>query len=233
MMQRPKARILVVEDDPALLHGLVDVLVYNGYDVKGLEDGGRGLDAGLNDSFDLLLLDVMLPVLDGFSICKEIRKKKPNQGVIMITAKGAEDDIVTGFNAGADDYISKPFSLREVMVRIEAVLRRTGKNPDDIEFAYHGVFFDGNNLLAQYQLETIELTRKEMDIIAYLYVHRDRIVSKKELLTEVWHYADADIETRTVDIHMLKLRKKISQLIGDTPLINTIRGEGYRLEPEK
>ena len=232
-MKRPKARILVVEDDPALLRGLVDVLVYNGYEVKGVEDGGRGLDTGLHDVFDLLLLDVMLPTLDGFSICKEIRKKKPNQGIIMITAKGAEDDIITGFNAGADDYISKPFSLREVMVRIEAVLRRTGKNPGDVEFTYQDIFFDGKKLMAKYQNATIELTRKEMDIIAYLYHHRDRIVSKKELLTDVWHYADADIETRTVDIHMLKLRKKITQLIGDTPLINTIRGEGYRLKPEK
>ena len=232
-MQKPKARILVVEDDPALLRGLVDVLVYNGYEVKGVEDGGRGLDVSLHDAFDLLLLDVMLPTLDGFSICKEVRKKKPNQGIIMITAKGAEDDIITGFNAGADDYISKPFSLREVMVRIEAVLRRTGKNPGDVEFIYQDIFFDGKNLMAQYQNATIELTRKEMDIIAYLHRHRDRIVSKKELLTDVWHYADADIETRTVDIHMLKLRKKITQLIGDAPLINTIRGEGYRLEPEK
>lgn len=232
-MQRPKARILVVEDDPALLRGLVDVLVYNGYEVKGIEDGGLGLKAGLHETFDLLLLDVMLPTLDGFSICKEIRKKKPVQGIIMITAKGAEDDIVTGFNAGADDYISKPFSLREVMVRIEAVLRRTGKNPGDAEFEIHDIFFDGKNLVAQAKSKSIELTRKEMDIITYLHFHRDRIVSKKELLTEVWHYAVADIETRTVDIHMLKLRKKIVQLIGDAPFINTIRGEGYRLEPEK
>ena len=232
-MVRPKARILVVEDDPALLRGLVDVLVYNGYEVKGVEDGGQGLDAGLSGAYDLFLLDVMLPTLDGFSICKEIRKKKPGQGIIMITAKGAEDDIVTGFNAGADDYISKPFSLREVMVRIEAVLRRTGKQLGDVEFIFQDILFDGKNLVAQYQNESVELTRKEMDIITYLHHHRDRIVSKKELLTEVWHYADADIETRTVDIHMLKLRKKIAQLIGDTPLITTIRGEGYRLEPEK
>jgi two-component system response regulator RegX3 len=232
-MERPKANILVVEDDPALLRGLLDVLVYNGYEVKGVEDGGQGLKAALNESFDLLLLDVMLPTLDGFSICKEIRKKKPAQGIIMITAKGAEDDIVTGFNAGADDYISKPFSLREVMVRIEAVLRRTGKDPGDVEFKFHDIFFNGKNLVAQAENQSIELTRKEMDIMAYLHRHRDRIVSKKELLTEVWHYADADIETRTVDIHMLKLRKKMSALIGDAPLINTIRGEGYRLEPEK
>jgi two-component system response regulator RegX3 len=232
-MQPPKARILVVEDDPALLRGLLDVLVYNGYAVKGVEDGGRGLDAGLKGAFDLILLDVMLPTLDGFSICKEVRKKKPGQGIIIITAKGSEDDVVTGFNAGADDYISKPFSLREVMVRVEAVLRRTGKNPGDVEIRFRDIFFDGKNLIAEYQDKTLELTRKEMDIIAYLHRHRDRIVSKKELLTEVWHYADADIETRTVDIHMLKLRKKIAGLIGDTPFVNTIRGEGYRLEPER
>ena len=207
-MQIPKARILVVEDDPALLRGLLDVLVYNGYEVKGVEDGGQGLDAGLKEAFDLILLDVMLPTRDGFSICKEVRKKKPGQGIIIITAKGSEDDIVTGFNAGADDYISKPFSLREVMVRVEAVLRRTGKNLGDVEIRFHGIFFDGKNLIAEYQNQTLELTRKEMDIITHLYRHRDRIVSKKELLTEVWQYADADIETRTVDIHMLKLRKK-------------------------
>ncbi len=232
-MKTPKARILVVEDDAALLRGLLDVLVYNGYEVKGVEDGGQALDTGLNDVFDLILLDVMLPTLDGFSICKEIRKQKPSQGIIMITAKGAEDDIVTGFNAGADDYISKPFSLREVMVRVEAVLRRTGKNPGDVEIRLRDIVFDGKNLIAEHHNQIAELTRKEMDIIAYLYRHRDRIVSKKELLTEVWHYADAEIETRTVDIHMLKLRKKISSLIGDTPFVNTIRGEGYRLEPEK
>jgi DNA-binding response OmpR family regulator len=232
-MKVPKARILIVEDDAALLRGLLDVLVYNGYDVKGVEDGGQALDTGLKEVFDLILLDVMLPTLDGFSICKEIRKQKPSQGIIMITAKGAEDDIVTGFNAGADDYISKPFSLREVMVRVEAVLRRTGKNPGDVVIRLHDIVFDGENLIAEYQNQTSELTRKEMDIISYLHRHRERIVSKKELLTEVWHYADADIETRTVDIHMLKLRKKIASLIGETPFVNTIRGEGYRLEPEK
>ncbi len=229
-MKKPKARILVVEDDMALLRGLLDVLVFNGYEVKGVEDGGVGLRVGVDEQFDLILLDVMLPTLDGFSICKEIRKEKPTQGIIIITAKGAEDDIVTGFKAGADDYITKPFSLREVMVRVEAVLRRTGKNLGDEEVHCRGIFFDGKNLNAQVKDLVVELTRREMDIVIYLHRHKDRIVSKKELLIEVWHYADADIETRTVDIHMLKLRKKITTLIGDTPLISTIRGEGYRLE---
>jgi DNA-binding response OmpR family regulator len=230
-MKQPKARILVVEDDTALLRGLLDVLVFNGYEVKGVEDGGVGRRVGIDEHFDLILLDVMLPTLDGFSVCKEIRKEKPNQGIIIITAKGAEDDIVTGFKAGADDYITKPFSLREVMVRVEAVLRRIGKNLGDEEVNCHGIFFDGKNLKAFAGEQSVELTRREMDIIIYLHRRRDRIVSKKELLTEVWRYADADIETRTVDIHMLKLRKKITALIGDVQLIETVRGEGYRLTP--
>ena len=229
-MKKTKARILVVEDDTALLRGLLDVLVFNGYEVKGVEDGGVGRRVGVDEQFDLILLDVMLPTMDGFSICKEIRKEKPTQGIIIITAKGAEDDIVTGFKAGADDYITKPFSLREVMVRVEAVLRRTGKNLGDEEVHCRGIFFDGKNLNAGTQDRLVDLTRREMDIVIYLHRHKDRIVSKKELLTEVWQYADADIETRTVDIHMLKLRKKIATLIGDTPLISTIRGAGYRLE---
>ena len=233
LMKQPKARILVVEDDSSLLRGLMDVLVFNGYEARGAEDGGQGLKAGLEEQFDLILLDVMLPTLDGFTICKEIRRKKPNQGIIMITAKGSEDDIVTGFKAGADDYISKPFSLREVMVRVEAVLRRAGKNLGDQEIHFRDIFFDGKNLKAGFKERSVELTRREMDIILYLHRHRDRIVSKKELLTEVWHYADADIETRTVDIHMLKLRKKIAALIEDTEdttFFATIRGEGYRLQ---
>jgi DNA-binding response OmpR family regulator len=229
-MKQLKARILVVEDDTALLRGLLDVLVFNGYEVKGVEDGGVGLKVALDERFDLILLDVMLPTRDGFSICREIRRQKPTQGVIIITAKGAEDDIVTGFKAGADDYITKPFSLREVMVRVEAVLRRTGKNLGEEEVDCRDIFFDGKNLIARARDQSVELTRREMDIVIYLHRHKDRIVGRKELLTEVWHYADADIETRTVDIHMLKLRKKISALIGDTPLITTIRGEGYRLE---
>lgn len=228
-MNESKARILVVEDDSALLNGLMDVLVFNGYDVKGFEDGGLGLTAAVEEQFDLILLDVMLPTLDGFSICKEIRKKKPAQGIIIITAKGAEDDIVTGFKSGADDYIPKPFSLREVMVRVEAVLRRTGKSLGDEEIHYRGIFFDGRNLKAEHADKSVEMTRREMDIVVHLHRHQDRIVSKKELLIEVWHYADADIETRTVDIHILKLRKKIAALVGDSPFIDTIRGEGYRL----
>jgi two-component system response regulator RegX3 len=231
-MQKPKARILVVEDDPAILNGLQDVFVFNGYESTGVEDGGEGLKKALEEEYDLIILDVMLPTLDGFSICKKVRKEKPGQGIIIITAKGAEDDIVVGFKAGADDYISKPFSLRELMVRVEAILRRAGKNLGDEGVLLRGILFEGKTLTASYDGHTVELTRREMDIILYLSRHRDRIVSKKELLGEVWNYSDTDIETRTVDIHILKLRKKITSLIHDTPFIVTIRGEGYRLELE-
>ena len=232
-MKKHKASILVVEDDTAILQGLLDVLVFNGYQAAGVEDGGEGLEKALEERHDLIILDVMLPTLDGFTICKKVRKEKPNQAIIILTAKGSEDDIVTGFKAGADDYVSKPFALRELMVRVEAVLRRAGKALGDEQVHSHGIFFDGKTLLATYNEDVMELTRREMDIIHYLYRKRDQIVSKKELLTEVWNYADPDIETRTVDIHMLKLRKKISSLIGDIPFILTVRGEGYRLEPEQ
>ncbi|MBC2715397.1 MAG: response regulator transcription factor [Desulfobacteraceae bacterium] len=229
-MKNSKASVLIVEDDPAILNGLLDVLVFNGYQPTGCDDGGEGLSKALDVRFDLILLDVMLPTVDGFSICREIRRKKPDQPIIMLTAKGAETDIVTGFKSGADDYISKPFSLRELMVRIEAVLRRSGKNLGDEQLTIQGIFFDGSNLNAAFGIQTIELTRREMDIIVYLHHHSSRIVSKKELLLKVWNYSDAEIETRTVDIHIQKLRKKIASLIGETPFLLTIRGEGYRLD---
>jgi len=232
-MKQPKARILIVEDDPAILTGLQDVLVFNGYTADGEPDGAQGLAAALAQAYDLVLLDVMLPSMDGFAICKQLRQEKPGQAIIMITAKGAENDIITGFKSGADDYVSKPFSLRELLVRVEAVLRRSGKHMGDEQLAYAGISFDGLNLRASCGEITQELTRREMDIIVYLSRHQHRIVSKKELLTEVWHYADADIETRTVDIHMLKLRKKITNLNPQAVLIHTIRGQGYRLEPDK
>jgi len=230
-MATGKARILVVEDDNAIRNGLLDVLVFNGYQAEGASEGDRGLTRALEAPFDLVILDVMLPAMDGFAICRRLRTHKPRLGILMLTAKGAEDDIVSGFQAGADDYVSKPFSLRELMVRIEALLRRAGKLPGEEEIHWRGIVFSGLTLEATRGEQKSVLTRREMDIVAYLHHHRDRIVPKKELLTEVWQYADADIETRTVDIHLLKLRKKLSELTGGEALIQTVRGQGYRLEP--
>ena len=231
-MAETKSHILIVEDDPAIRNGLSDVLVFNGYSVTAVEDGREGFELLRNTHFDLVLLDVMLPSMDGFTICRETRSEKPTQPIIMITAKGAEDDIVTGFKAGADDYITKPFSLRELTVRVEAILRRSGKPLGDEQVSIRDVVFDGRNLVVQHSGKTAAITRKEMDIIIYLHRFQERIVAKKELLTEVWHYTDAGVETRTVDIHMLKLRKKIQSLGFPGDFITTIRGEGYRLEHE-
>jgi DNA-binding response OmpR family regulator len=229
-MQPAKTRILVVEDDPAIASGLCDVLVFNGYHAETVADGNKGCESALAGAWDLILLDVMLPGMDGFSICREIRRHRPTQPVILLTAKGSEEDIVTGFTAGADDYVSKPFSLRELMVRVEAVLRRSGKAMGDERIRCGNILFDGRNLQAACEDRTAALTRREMDILVYLFRHRERIVSKVELLTEVWHYKDPGIETRTVDIHILKLSKKIASLTDGSGLIETVRGEGYRLE---
>ena len=231
-MNHSKAHILIVEDDPAILKGLCDVLVFNGYLADGVPDGVDGCEAALSGKYDLVLLDVMLPRKDGFAICREIRQCRPSQPVIMITAKGSEDDIVTGFTAGADDYVSKPFSLRELIVRVEAVLRRSGRPMGDEQIRSGDILFDGLKLQATRRDRTEALTRREMDILIYLFRNRKRIVSKAELLTEVWHYKDPGIETRTVDIHILKLRKKIASLTDGRGLIETVRGEGYRLEPD-
>ena len=227
-MRDAKARVLVVEDDPAILHGLQDLLIFNGYAVNGIGDGGQGLAAALTGAYDLVLLDVMLPTLDGFTICRQLRRERPAQPVIMLTAKGAEADVIDGFKAGADDYVSKPFSLRELMVRVEAVLRRSGKPVGDACIVHKQMRFDGRNLRATCGERLQELTRREMEILTYLHRHQARIVPKSELLAQVWHYADATIETRTVDIHLLKLRKKLNQLNPDHGLIETVRGEGYR-----
>jgi len=228
-----KAEILIVEDDPALLQGLLDVLVFNGYTARGEEDGVTGLKTALENRFDLVILDVMLPGMDGFSICSGIRKKKPEQAIMMLTAKGSEDDIVGGLQAGADDYMKKPFSLRELMARVETLLRRTGglSLPEE-NLQLGALCFDPVRLVAQANSREIELTRREMDIIYYLNAHKNRIVSKQELLKKVWNYVVTDLETRTVDIHIQKLRKKIKELQGEKSLIVTVRGEGYRLGVE-
>ncbi len=224
-----KITILIVEDDPALLTGLLAVLVFNGYAATGEKDGIVGFQTALENRFDLVILDVMLPGMDGFSICGEIRKKKPEQAIMMLTAKGSEDDIVDGLQAGADDYMKKPFSLRELMARVEALLRRSGSLIPEEMLQLGTLLFDPVRLTVQKENEEVELTRREMTIIYYLNAHRNRIVSKQELLKKVWNYIVTDLETRTVDIHMQKLRKKIKELLGDQQLIITVRGEGYRL----
>ena len=226
-----KAKLLIVEDEIAIQQGLVDLFVFNGYDVEAYSDGKEGLDAALNGHFDLILLDVMLPSMDGFSICNAIRQQSRRQPIIMLTAKNAEEDVINGLTLGADDYIAKPFSIRELLLRVEAILRLSGKKEvqDALKIGEH-LTVDTVNLSGNFKGEAILFTRREIDVLCYLNENQQRPVSRKELLTEIWKYSpNADIDTRTVDIHIAKLRKKI-ELDHKHPVhLVTVRGEGYKL----
>ncbi len=231
-MADARTRILVVEDDTAILNGLLDLFIFHGYDAEGAEDGEHGLERAIEGSFDLVLLDVMLPGMDGFSICEALRKRRPSQAVLMLTAKGSEEDVVRGLRTGADDYVTKPFSIGELLARVEALLRRVGKSGGQERLALGGLVFDGSALTAFNGESSVDLTRREMDIVLHLHAKAPGIVSRQELLAEVWGYGDADIETRTVDSHVVKLRRKLEQIAGNRQFILTVRGEGYRLAPE-
>jgi DNA-binding response OmpR family regulator len=231
-MEQGKPRILIVEDEAAIRDGLTDVLVYHGYRVDAVGDGREGLKKALSGQYDLLLLDVMLPGTDGFSICDEVRKVDREQPIIMLTAKTSDDDIVNGLSLGADDYIGKPFSVAQLVLRVKAVLRRSRTGlalaaqitlGGDIEI-------DTRNLTGRRGSEALAFTRREIEILQYLQQNADRPVSRDELLTRVWGYdRTADIETRTVDIHIAKLRRKIEPDAQEPRNLITVRGAGYRL----
>ena len=228
-----KARILIVEDETAIRTGLVDIFVYHGYEVDFAEHGEEGLSKALSGLFDLILLDVMLPGIDGFEICNRIRAQDRQQAVIMLTAKSSDEDIIQGLTLGADDYVSKPFSVTQLVLRVQAVLRRSGigeSTEREIRLP-NGLLVDTENLSAD---EGITFTRREMDVLQYLYSQVERPVPREELLIKVWGYAShMEIETRTVDIHIAKLRRKIEKNPAQPECIVTIRGAGYRLMPAK
>ena len=224
-----KVRILIVEDEAAIRSGLVDVFVYHGYEVETAEHGETGLKLALGGSFDLVLLDVMLPGIDGFEICNRIRQQDRQQPVIMLTAKSSDDDIVQGLTLGADDYVAKPFSVTQLVLRVQAVLRRSGAGEAAAREIHlvNGLVIDTENLSAG---DDIVFTRREMDLLQYLAQQADRPVAREELLARVWGYANhMDIETRTVDIHIAKLRRKIEADPSAPQAIVTVRGAGYRL----
>jgi two-component system response regulator RegX3 len=231
-MEQPKPRILVVEDEAAIREGVADVLVFHGYRVDAVGDGKQGLEKALSGQYDLLLLDVMLPGRDGLSICDEIRKVDRDQPIIMLTAKTSDEDIVNGLALGADDYIAKPFSVAQLVLRVKAVLRRSRagialatqiKLDGDVEI-------DTRNLSGRRGDEALTFTRREIEILQYLQQNAERPVSRDELLTRVWGYdRTAEIETRTVDIHIAKLRRKIEVDVKEPRNLVTVRGAGYRL----
>ena len=228
-----KLKVLVVEDEPAIRTGVMDLLVFHGYEVESAPDGREGLELALSGRFDLVLLDVMMPSMNGFEVCDRIRKVDRTQPIIMLTAKVSEEDIVQGLRLGADDYVAKPFSVTELVARVEAVLRRARP---DVESASHielgRLTIDTANLSGQRDDEEIAFTRREIEILQYLYAHSERPVPRAELLSEVWGYArHLDIETRTVDIHIAKLRRKVEADPKQPVYLVTVRGAGYRLKP--
>jgi two-component system response regulator RegX3 len=232
MTMQTKQRILLVEDEEAIRQGLIDVFIYHGYEVDFAVDGGEGLQKSLSGEFDLILLDVMLPTLDGFSICNQIREKNREQAIIMLTAKSSDDDIIEGLTLGADDYIAKPFSVTQLLLRVQAVLRRTStqlESNQQITLA-DNVLIDCQNMSATTPNGVLTFTRREMDILLYLNAHSQRPVSRDDLLHKVWGYADGiDLETRTVDIHIAKLRRKLEPDSSQPRYVVTVRGAGYRL----
>ena len=231
-METAKPRILVVEDEAAIRDGLTDVLVYHGYSVDAVGDGREGLQKALSGQYDLLLLDVMLPGRDGFAICDEVRKVDRDQPIIMLTAKTSDEDIVNGLSLGADDYIAKPFSIAQLVLRVKAVLRRSrAADAAAAQIKLGGdVEIDVQNLSGRRGAEPLTFTRREMEILEYLQRNTQRPVSRDELLTRVWGYdRSAEIETRTVDIHVAKLRRKIELDAKEPRNLITVRGAGYRL----
>ena len=227
-----KIRILVVEDETAIRNGLVDVFVYHGYEVEAAADGIEGLEKALSGQFDLILLDVMLPGMNGFDICNRIRSQDRDQPIIMLTAKSSDDDIIQGLSLGADDYVAKPFSVTQLVLRVQAVLRRARLDLDNnhhIQLS-NALTIDTRNLNGQRGEEPLVFTKREVEILQYLNAHAERPVSREELLTKVWGYAKhLDLETRTVDIHIAKLRRKIETDPADPKHLVTVRGAGYRL----
>jgi two-component system response regulator RegX3 len=230
-----KLRLLIVEDEEAIRTGLIDLFVFHGYEVDFAADGNDGLKKALSGNYDLILLDVMLPGMDGFEICNRIRSQDRDQPIIMLTAKTSDEDIIQGLTLGADDYVAKPFSVAQLVLRVQAVLRRSrgGDDANNTIRLGDAIEIDGANLAGRRDGESLSFTRREIEILQYLESNSSRPVSRDELLHKVWGYAkNADLETRTVDIHIAKLRRKIEPDATQPRFLVTVRGRGYRLLSE-
>jgi DNA-binding response OmpR family regulator len=220
-------RILVIEDEPDLLRGLELNLKAEGYGVLTASRGDNGIEQALLERPELILLDIMLPGMNGLDVCRELRKRGFDAPIIMLTAKAEEVDRVVGLEIGADDYVTKPFGVRELLARIRARLRkRPGQDETklrfgqvEVDFARHEVTNGGKR---------VELTGKELEVLRLLAMHRGEIVSRDRLLEEVWGY-ESYPTTRTVDNHILRLRQKLEENPSDPRHILSVYGEGYKL----
>lgn len=233
MTQRDTARILIVEDEPAMQIGLRDNLEFEGYAVDLAADGDEGLRLLLSASYDLALLDVMLPKRSGFDVCKAARQEGISTPIIMLTAKGQELDKVLGLELGADDYVTKPFSLRELLARIKAVLRRGAEpaptsEPGTVDIGELAVDFR-THTVTRHGID-VAMTHLELEVLRYLATHPHAVVSRDELLAEVWGYDDQPT-TRTVDNFILKLRQKLEPDPSRPRYLLTVHGVGYKFVP--
>ncbi len=222
-------RILVIEDDTSIRQGVVDALRMSGYAVSQAEDGDLGLDLAITSDCDLVLLDLILPGLDGLEILREIRATRPTLPVVILTARGEESDRVTGLRLGADDYVVKPFSLKELLARVEAVFRRSPERPSDvrqIRIPDGLVHFQRREIQYDDGLRC-ELSQLEVELLRYLICNAGRAISRKEILSRVWRLDPTGIDTRTIDMTIARLREKMREDTSHPRLLLTIRGKGY------
>lgn len=223
--------ILVVEDDAAIRRGVVDMLRYNGYAVHEAPDGRAGLDLALAVDADLILLDIMMPHMDGMQVLAELRKARPAQPVIFLTARGEEEDRVRGLRLGADDYVVKPFGIDELIARVEAVLRRSPARPTSrqtLSIAGRAVDFDRREAVLPSGARRT-LTEREAEVIGYLAANPGRAVSRDELLQRVWGLDPRGTHTRTVDMTIARIRETLDDDPNEPKVIQTVRGKGYML----
>lgn len=220
-------KILVVEDEPVLRSGLVDLLRGAGHEVIAVADGLTAVKRGMDPALDLVLLDLMLPQLDGLEVCHRLRRARPGLPILMLTAKGSEEDKVRGLQCGADDYVTKPFGARELLARVTAIGRRVRAVPDEPEIiTADGCRLDLGRCTAQRGGHAVALTPREVGILRWLYRHRARAVARGELLEQVWG-ARPDMETRTVDVTIGHLRQKIERDPAAPRIIVSVKGVGY------
>ena len=232
-MSTSKQKLLIVEDEEAIREGLVDLFVFHGFDVSVADNGEDGLHKGLNEKFDAIILDVMMPKMNGYEVCNKLREANRSMPIIMLTAKTNEEDIITGLSLGADDYISKPFSVRELVLRVQVILKRSKQTfSSSILFSNNlEIFPDSLEGRFKESDEVIKFSLREIKLMDFLFQRSGVPATRNEILESVWGYANAEeIETRTVDIHIAKLRQKIEQDPKKPEFITTVRGKGYRLE---
>jgi DNA-binding response OmpR family regulator len=227
-------QILTIEDDPAIRRGIVDALRFAGYDALEAARGDTGLEMALSRQFDLLLLDLVLPGRDGLEILREVRRLRPTMPIIILTARGEEADRVRGLNNGADDYVVKPFSVKELLARVEAVLRRSPERPCDVS----RIGIPGGQIdLARREVRfedgpPAELSEREVDLLRYLAANSGRAVARDELLANVWRISPRGVTTRTIDMHVARLREKLRDDPNRPAVLLTVRGKGYMFQAE-